>query len=86
MKQYQQHKKHKIFEMICPRCAGSNTKVYGTRKGLVNIRFRECLECKYKFMTKEVPTEDLLTHNYNNYLEDIGEIDKEIRQKIQKED
>lgn len=71
--------------MICPRCAGSNTKVYGTRKGLTNIRFRECLECKYKFLTKEILTEDLLSKDYIDYLQDIEEISQEERFKNQKD-
>jgi hypothetical protein len=59
--------------------------VYGTRKGLTNIRFRECMECKYKFMTKEVLSEDLLSHDYNNYLQEIGEITPGERERVQSE-
>lgn len=84
MKQYQQHKKHKRLEVICPKCASFKTKVYGTRKGLTNIRFRECLECKYKFLTKEILTEDLLSKEYIDYLEDIQEISQTERLKNQK--
>jgi len=36
-------------------------------------------------MTKEVPMEDLITHEYNNYLEEIGELEHEVRQKALKE-
>jgi len=67
--------------LICPRCSSLSTKVYGTRKGLVNIRFRECLECTYKFITKEILKEDLTSFEYNDYLEDIGEISKKDREK-----
>lgn len=65
--------------MICPRCSSFKTKVYGTRKGLVNIRFRECLECKFKFLTKEILTEDLISKDYLDYLQDIDEISKKER-------
>ena len=71
--------------MICPNCSSFKTKVYGTRKGLTNIRFRECMECKYKFMTKEVLSEDLLSHDYNNYLQEIGEITTGERERVQSE-
>ena len=71
--------------MFCPKCASEKTRVYGTRKGLTNIRFRECMECKYKFMTKEVLSEDLLSHNYNNYLQEIGEITTGERERVQSE-
>ena len=47
--------------MICPNCASSKTRVYGTRKGLATIRFRECSDCRYKFLTKEVLSEDLFS-------------------------
>lgn len=70
--------------MICPNCSSFKTKVYGTRKGLTNIRFRECLECKYKFLTKEILTEDLLSKGYIDYLEDIQEISQTERHKNQK--
>lgn len=65
--------------MWCPKCASSKTRVYGTRKGLTNIRFRECLECKFKFLTKEILTEDLLSKDYLDYLEDINELSKRER-------
>ena len=68
--------------MICPKCASKHTRVYGTRKGLTNWRFRECMECKYRFTTKEVLTEDLLSLEYNDYLEEIGEIGKNEREAV----
>ncbi len=67
--------------MICPNCASSKTRVYGTRKGLATIRFRECSDCRYKFLTKEVLSEDLFSKEYNDYLEDMGEISKDERLK-----
>jgi len=71
--------------MTCTNCGSQKTRVYGTRKGFTNVRFRECVVCKHKFMTKEVPMEDLITHEYNNYLEEIGELEHEVRQKALKE-
>lgn len=68
--------------MTCPKCASPKTYVYGTRKGLVNIRFRECSACKYKFMSKEILCEDLLSLEYNDYLQDIGEIGTLERKKL----
>jgi len=70
--------------MICPNCSSFKSKVYGTRKGLTTIRFRECIECKHKFLTKEVLSEDLISKEYLDYLEDIGEITKEERFKASK--
>ena len=60
--------------MICPNCANGKTRVYATRAGLVNERFRECPKCGYRFITRELVKEDLLPFEYNRYLEDIGEI------------
>lgn len=68
--------------MYCPRCASEKTRVYGTRKGLSNIRFRECISCKYKFMSKEILMEDLLSLEYNDYLQDIGEITPGERDRV----
>ena len=68
--------------MICPNCSSFKTKVYGTRKGLTNIRFRECSHCKFKFMSKEILCEDLLSLEYNDYLQDIGEIGPLERKKL----
>lgn len=70
--------------MICPSCASFKTKVYGTRKGLSNIRFRECVDCKHKFLTKEILVEDLLSKEYLDHLQDINEISKEDRYKVSK--
>jgi len=61
--------------MFCPRCGNEKTKVYATRKGLINERFRECPKCKYRFITKEVIKEDKLPFEYVEYLEEIGEIE-----------
>jgi len=71
--------------MTCPRCASLATRVYGTQKGFVTVRFRKCTDCGYKFLTQEVVKEDLISHEYNNYLEQIGELDKGIRQRALKE-
>lgn len=65
--------------MNCPKCANASTRVYGTRKGLSNVRFRVCERCNFKFMTKEVVKEDLFSKEYNDYLEDIGEIERSVR-------
>ncbi len=43
------------------------------------------MTCKYKFMTKEVLSEDLLSHGYNNYLQEIGEITPAERERVQSE-
>lgn len=72
--------------MICPRCASDKTRVYATRKGLTNWRFRECTVCKYKFTTKELLTEDLLSLEYNQYLEEIGEIGTNERKAVRRDD
>lgn len=72
--------------MICPRCGEDKTRVYGTRKGLTNWRFRECMACGYKFTTKEILTEDLLSSKYNDYLEKIGEIGKKERKAVRIDD
>jgi transcriptional regulator NrdR family protein len=72
--------------MICPRCASSETRVYGTQKGLVTVRFRKCTPCGYKFLTQELVKEDLLSHDYNNYLESIGELPSGVRQRALRED
>ena len=37
------------------------------------------------FMTREVLKEDLLSHSYNEYLVEIGELEGEIRKKALKE-
>jgi len=71
--------------MICPVCASSKSRVYGTRSGFVTVRFRQCCKCGHKFLTSEVVHEDLISHEYNNYLEQIGELDKGIRQRALKE-
>ena len=63
--------------MYCPRCANETTKVYGTSKGLVNIRYRKCPKCEYSFTTKEIPKVDLLAVEYLKYLEDIKEVTSE---------
>lgn len=72
--------------MNCPKCGYEKTRVYGTRKGLSNVRFRECPACHLKFMTKEVLKEDLFSKEYNDYLEDIGEIESGVRQRALRED
>jgi len=36
-------------------------------------------------MTKEVLSEDLLSHDYNNYLQEIGEITPGERERVQSE-
>ena len=51
----------------------------------MTVRFRKCTDCGYKFLTQEVVKEDLISHEYNNYLEQIGELDKGIRQRALKE-
>jgi len=70
--------------MHCPRCAHEKTRVYGTDSGLVTNRYRKCLGCGYRFMTTEVLHEDLLSKDYNDYLEDIGEIDHGVRERAKK--
>jgi len=60
--------------MICPNCAHEKTRVYATRAGLVNERFRECPKCGYKFITKEVIKSDEFSIEYRKYLEEIGEV------------
>ena len=62
--------------MICPKCGFEKTKVYGTRKGLVNERFRECPKCGYRFITREIIKQDSLPFEYIEYLKEIGEIEK----------
>lgn len=69
------------MNMVCPKCASEKTRVYGTRKGLSNVRFRECCSCRFKFMTTEVVREDLFSKEYNDYLEEIGEIESGVRQR-----
>lgn len=70
--------------MNCPKCAGV-TRVYGTQKGLTNIRFRKCSVCNFKFLTQELVKEDLFSKEHNDYLQDIGEIDKELRTRALKD-
>jgi len=71
--------------MICPACATPKTRVYGTKSGLTTTRFRVCEACGCKFMTREVLKEDLLSHSYNEYLVEIGELEADIRKKALKE-
>ena len=59
--------------MFCPKCGFEKTKVYGTRKGLVNERFRECERCGYKFLTVESIKADEYPIEYKKYLKEIGE-------------
>lgn len=73
--------------MYCPRCAHKNTKVCGTTKGLVNIRYRRCPKCGYAFTTKEIPRADLLAVEYIKYLEETKEInEKESKEVLQKDE
>jgi len=60
--------------MFCPKCGNEKTKVYGTRKGLVNERFRECPKCGYRFLTQETIKEDSLPFEYNKWLKEVGEL------------
>lgn len=71
--------------MICPKCA-SATRVYATQKGLTNIRFRKCVACEFKFLTQELVKEDLFSKEYNDYLEEIGEIESDVRQRALRDD
>ena len=64
---------------MCPYCGHTKTKVYGTRTGLTTERFRECTKCGYRFLTKELVKADPLPLEYNNYLEEIGEICKKLK-------
>jgi len=59
--------------MFCPKCGYEKTKVYGTRKGLVNERFRECERCGYRFLTIESVKADEYPIEYKKYLKEIGE-------------
>ncbi|MBE0515729.1 hypothetical protein [Sulfurimonas sp.] len=67
--------------MTCPVCGNTHTRVYGTKKRFTNTRFRICEECGAKFMTVEVLREDLFSKDYNDYLEDIGELEADLRHK-----
>ncbi len=60
--------------MFCPKCGNEKTKVYGTRKGLVNERFRECPKCGYRFLTIEYVKADSYIKEYEEYLKEVGEI------------
>ena len=68
--------------MICPHCGHIKTRVYATRTGLVTERFRECVKCGYRFLTKELVKEDPLPFEYNKYLKEIGEIKDEELNKL----
>lgn len=70
--------------MTCPACGNDKTRVYGTQKGFTNTRFRICEACKVKFMTVEVLKEDLFSKEYNDYLQEIGELKAELRAKALK--
>lgn len=65
--------------MICPKCANEKTQVKGTIKGLVNVRMRICPACGYCFATKEILNEDGYAKKYNDYLENINEINSKER-------
>jgi transcriptional repressor NrdR len=65
--------------MICPKCAYKKTRVYATRSGLVNERFRECPKCGYKFLTVEIIKADKEAVEYREYLKEIGEIEEETK-------
>ncbi len=68
--------------MTCPRCGKKGTKVYGTVKGFIIIRYRRCDNCNYHFQTKEMPVVDLLAVEYMEYLKEIGEVESEEIDKV----
>lgn len=59
--------------MMCPRCASAKTAVIKTNKGLKNLRWRKCIQCKYSWMTEEKPIKDGGLLEYIEYMEEIGE-------------
>jgi transcriptional regulator NrdR family protein len=65
--------------MTCPDCGSEKTRVYATRKGFVTKRFRECMACGFPFITKEVVDDNLLTLEYNDYLEKIDTLPAKLR-------
>jgi len=67
--------------MIYPRCLSSKTQVNKTLKTTnTNERYRQCLECKYTFVTIEAIKMPKYWQEYEQYIFDTNaDIDKEKR-------
>jgi len=59
--------------MICPRCLSPKTQVNKTLKTTnTNERYRQCLECKYTFVTIEAIKTPMYWQEYAQYTFDTN--------------